>query len=448
MPFADADHEIERAADLSVKEIFERFGEPYFRDGERRVIARLIDGQPKVIATGGGAFLNDETRALILDQTVAVWLDAAPAVLAARVGRRDTRPLLSGKDPLPILERLARERSAIYALAPHRVMSQQAPRSVRMAQKRAAEARVDQAKALTEDVSGHEDTSVAAAPAMRPALPEPATEANKKPLEVRCFGRTNHSYRMPHKPIKQGYKIFALAERGYVFAIAWTSKLWGIMELFKYPGLSPTASMVLNLITKLPRLPTRAEGSEKRGPEVNYSIYMDNFFTSIPLFKELRHIGCGACGTARQKASFIPKALAELKEHFTKLLIDNPLPKRRKGGASTGTSTPTQEQNRLVLTRHAAVLGLGALVQAFPYTSPPPEWLPEILATLAGRAASEAKSQKQVDLSKSRELEVCVSDTQASERTGRAFAFVIARALTSTPQNLRHKVSYDSWRLM
>ena len=134
-------------------------------------------------------------------------------------------------------------------------------------------------------------------------------------IMVRCFGRTNHSYRMPHKPIKQGYKIFALAERGYVFAIAWTSKLWGIMELFKYPGLSPTASMVLNLITKLPRLPTRAEGSEKRGPEVNYSIYMDNFFTSIPLFKELHHIGCGACGTARQKASFIPKALAELKEH-------------------------------------------------------------------------------------------------------------------------------------
>ena len=86
---------------------------------------------------------------------------------------------------------------------------------------------------------------------------------------------------------------------------------------------------------------------------------------------------------------FRNEKITELKKHFTDLLVKNPLPKRAKGGAGTGTSTPTQEQNRLVLTRHAAVLGLGSLVQAFPYTSPPPEWLPEVLATLAGRAASD-----------------------------------------------------------
>jgi proteasome activator subunit 4 len=83
--------------------------------------------------------------------------------------------------------------------------------------------------------------------------------------------------------------------------------------------------------------------------------------------------------------------VTELKSHFTNLLVKNPLPKKPKNrdGPTSGTSTPTQEQNRLVLARHAAVLGLGALVQAFPYQSPPPEWLPEVLATLAGKAASD-----------------------------------------------------------
>ena len=86
---------------------------------------------------------------------------------------------------------------------------------------------------------------------------------------------------------------------------------------------------------------------------------------------------------------FRNEKISELKKHFTTLLLKNPLPKRGKAGATSGTSTPTQEQNKLVLTRHAAVLGLGALVQAFPYTSPPPDWLPEVLASLAGRAASD-----------------------------------------------------------
>jgi shikimate kinase len=127
LPFVDADHAIEEAAGMTVAEIFERFGEPYFRDGERRVIARLMDGQPKVIATGGGAFINPETRALILDEATAIWLNAPPAVLADRVRRRDTRPLLRGKDARVVLDELARVRDPIYALAPIHVASQKAP---------------------------------------------------------------------------------------------------------------------------------------------------------------------------------------------------------------------------------------------------------------------------------------------------------------------------------
>ena len=127
LPFVDADAEIEAAAGLSIAEIFERFGEPYFRDGERRVIARLIDGAPKVIATGGGAFLQAETRALILAQTVAIWLDADPRVLAERVKRRDTRPLLRGRDPRQVLTELAAVRNPVYALAPVHVASAKTP---------------------------------------------------------------------------------------------------------------------------------------------------------------------------------------------------------------------------------------------------------------------------------------------------------------------------------
>lgn len=127
LPFVDADHEIEEAAGMTVSEIFERFGEAHFRDGERRVIARLIDGTPKVIATGGGAFVQDETRALILDQALAIWLEADPKVLAERVRRRDTRPLLRDKDPEVVLTELAKVRNPHYALAPIRVVSRALP---------------------------------------------------------------------------------------------------------------------------------------------------------------------------------------------------------------------------------------------------------------------------------------------------------------------------------
>jgi len=127
LPFADADEEIEAAAGMTIAEIFDRFGEPYFRDGERRVIQRLMDGRPKVIATGGGAFVNDHTRALILAEAIAVWLDASTDVLAERVRRRDTRPLLRGRDPRQVLAELARVRNPIYALAPIHVASHKAP---------------------------------------------------------------------------------------------------------------------------------------------------------------------------------------------------------------------------------------------------------------------------------------------------------------------------------
>ena len=127
LPFADADEEIEAAAGMSVAEIFDRFGEAYFRDGERRVIQRLIDGTPKVIATGGGAFINDHTRALILAEATAVWLDANTEVLAERVRRRNTRPLLRGRDPRTVLADLARVRNPVYALAPIHVASHKGP---------------------------------------------------------------------------------------------------------------------------------------------------------------------------------------------------------------------------------------------------------------------------------------------------------------------------------
>jgi len=127
LPFVDADTEIENAAGMSIADIFDRFGEPYFRDGERRVIARLIDGKPKVIATGGGAFINEATRALILSDALAIWLDAPVEILAERVRRRDTRPLLRGRDPVQVLRDLAAIRNPLYALAPIRVASANAP---------------------------------------------------------------------------------------------------------------------------------------------------------------------------------------------------------------------------------------------------------------------------------------------------------------------------------
>ena len=127
LPFADADDEIEQAAQMSVSEIFERFGEAYFRDGERRVIARLLEAGPSVLATGGGAFVQAPTRALILERGIAIWLDSDVATLVERVTRKDTRPLLRGGDPKEIVARLKAEREPAYAEAPIKVMSDTGP---------------------------------------------------------------------------------------------------------------------------------------------------------------------------------------------------------------------------------------------------------------------------------------------------------------------------------
>jgi len=127
LPFVDSDEEIERAADHEIREIFDRFGEASFRDGERRVLRRLIEGERKVIATGGGAFMDKETRALILDRCVAVWLEAGIETLAERVAQRGHRPLLVGRDPLPFLSELAEVRNPVYAEAHLRVRSEAGP---------------------------------------------------------------------------------------------------------------------------------------------------------------------------------------------------------------------------------------------------------------------------------------------------------------------------------
>ncbi len=117
LPFRDADTEVEAAAGRTISEIFETFGEQAFREGERKVIARLMDEGPHVLATGGGAFVNDETRALIKSRAISVWLKADLELLARRISRKDTRPLVRGKDPLTVLKELADVRYPIYAQA-------------------------------------------------------------------------------------------------------------------------------------------------------------------------------------------------------------------------------------------------------------------------------------------------------------------------------------------
>lgn len=132
-PFVDADDEIERSAQMTIPEIFDTYGEDYFRDGERRVIARLVSERetgPKpriVIATGGGAFCNPDTRALILDKAITVWLDSDVDTLVDRTARKENRPLLRGGNPREILGRLREERAPHYAHAPIHVTSAPGP---------------------------------------------------------------------------------------------------------------------------------------------------------------------------------------------------------------------------------------------------------------------------------------------------------------------------------
>jgi shikimate kinase/3-dehydroquinate synthase len=117
IPFVDADHEIEAAAGKSIKEIFADHGEPYFREGERRVIQRLIGNGAQVLATGGGAYMNDETRQRIQESGISVWLRAALPILMKRVMKRQDRPLLQNQDPEAVMRGLIDARYPVYALA-------------------------------------------------------------------------------------------------------------------------------------------------------------------------------------------------------------------------------------------------------------------------------------------------------------------------------------------
>lgn len=125
--FHDADAEIEAAAGCSISEIFDRYGEAAFRDGERKIVARLLDQPPHVLATGGGAFIDPDTRAKIRDTAISVWIKVPVDVLISRVGRRDTRPLLRDGDPRETMERLLKTREPVYAEADLTVESENGP---------------------------------------------------------------------------------------------------------------------------------------------------------------------------------------------------------------------------------------------------------------------------------------------------------------------------------
>ena len=130
MPFRDADAEVEAAAGRAIAEIFEQYGEQAFRDGERRVIARLLADPPHVLATGGGAFMNPETRQLIKERAVSVWLKADIELLARRVARKDHRPLMAGREPAEVLATQARDRYPVYAEADITVETGDTPHQV------------------------------------------------------------------------------------------------------------------------------------------------------------------------------------------------------------------------------------------------------------------------------------------------------------------------------
>lgn len=127
LPFVDADHEIEAAAGMTIAEIFAEHGEPYFRDGEARVLARLLDAGPCVLATGGGAYMRAETRERVRAKGIALWLKAEADVILKRVRRRNDRPLLQTGDQAATIARLIAERYPVYAEADITVMSLDEP---------------------------------------------------------------------------------------------------------------------------------------------------------------------------------------------------------------------------------------------------------------------------------------------------------------------------------
>lgn len=159
LPFVDADKEIEEAAGCSIPEIFERHGEQAFRDGERRVILRLLDGPTCVLATGGGAFMDPRTREAIRARGISIWLRADLDLLARRVARRNDRPLLQVEDPRRKLEELMAVRYPVYAEADLTVDSQDGPPDATLE-------RVLQA--LNEHLARHPEAGAAVAPTPAP----------------------------------------------------------------------------------------------------------------------------------------------------------------------------------------------------------------------------------------------------------------------------------------
>jgi shikimate kinase len=127
IPFVDADAEIERAAGMTISDIFAKHGESSFRSGEARVIARLLEAGPQVLATGGGAFMNTDTRVLIGQKGISIWLKADYDILMRRIRRRNDRPLLNTENPADTLKRLIEERYPVYGLADVTVHSRDVP---------------------------------------------------------------------------------------------------------------------------------------------------------------------------------------------------------------------------------------------------------------------------------------------------------------------------------
>ncbi len=154
LPFFDADHEIEKASGMSVSDLFAAHGEQYFREGEARVIRRLLEGEPHVLATGGGAVTHPETRKLIKDRAVSIWIKADLDTILSRASKRNTRPLLQTDNPRKTLEALMEARKDFYAAADIHVESQNGPHSETVnAIIKALEARPDLLTAIKENAT-------------------------------------------------------------------------------------------------------------------------------------------------------------------------------------------------------------------------------------------------------------------------------------------------------
>ncbi|KAL1957208.1 hypothetical protein VTO42DRAFT_6242 [Malbranchea cinnamomea] len=207
--------------------------------------------------------------------------------------------------------------------------------------------------------------------AQRYYIPGPNLSVDE--VMVRCAGQSLHTYKMPHKPIKQGYKVFSLAEHGYIWTFSWSSRQIGREEMFKQPELTPTGSIVVEMINRLPKF---SHSSERESPSTlsdrsisqaglevaitspiaSYSIYMDNYFSSVALFNYLYDHQYGACGTARPSPG-IPSLLQALREHAKSL--------------PWGTLYALPVSNVLCLSWHDnnIVLGLSALHSADGFVS-------------------------------------------------------------------------------